>query len=169
MTQATGLYNVVRQVFGSVGIALAATELTRGTARYHDLLAEHVTAFDAATRAFLTRAQAAMAAAGADAGTAYHQAVALLNGTVYRQAAVLAYNHIYALVGLLFLISIPLVLLLGGSASGVVRPAGPPVAGRGTPARAPAPENPQSADAAEGANAPAPSLEPALAGAGLPS
>ena len=30
MTAASGLYNVIRQVFGTVGIALAATFLTQG-------------------------------------------------------------------------------------------------------------------------------------------
>ena len=43
MTAASGLYNVVRQVLGSVGIAVAATELVRSQSRYHDVLAEHVT------------------------------------------------------------------------------------------------------------------------------
>ncbi len=112
MTAATGLYNVVRQVCGSVGIALAATELTRGTSRYHDLIAEHVTGFDATSLGFLARAQAAMAAAGADAGTAYQRALALLNLNVLRQAAVLAYNHVFELVTLLFVVAVPLVALL---------------------------------------------------------
>ncbi|HEX9107097.1 MAG TPA: DHA2 family efflux MFS transporter permease subunit, partial [Longimicrobiales bacterium] len=112
ITAATGLYNVVRQVCGSIGIALAATELTRGTARYHDALAEHVTGFDATSAAFMARAQAAMQAAGADAGTAYQRALALLNGSVLRQAAVLAYNHVFELVTLLFVLAVPLVFLL---------------------------------------------------------
>ena len=112
MTAATGLYNVVRQVCGSVGIALAATELTRGTARYHDMIAEHVTGFDPVSASFMARAQAAMAAAGADATTAYHRALALLNLSVMRQAAVLAYNHVFELVTLLFVFAVPLVLLL---------------------------------------------------------
>src|SRR5512142_833908 len=89
LTAATGLYNVVRQVCGSIGIALAATELMRGTTRYHDMLAEHVTSFDPTASAFMARVQSGMVALGADAGTAYQRALALLNGTVTRQAAVL--------------------------------------------------------------------------------
>ena len=43
LTAASGLYNVIRQVFASVGIALAATFLTRGEIRYRAILTEHVT------------------------------------------------------------------------------------------------------------------------------
>ena len=112
MTAATGLYNVVRQVCGSVGIALAATELTRGTARYHDMIAEHLTASNPAAMSFLSRVQGGMTALGSDAGTASHRALALLNLSVHRQAAVLAYNHIFALVTILFVVAVPLVALL---------------------------------------------------------
>lgn len=41
MTAATGLYNVVRQVMGSVGIAIAATTLSSSTVRYHAILSEN--------------------------------------------------------------------------------------------------------------------------------
>ena len=44
LTAASGVYNMIRQVFGSVGIALAATFLTRGETVYHAVLTEHVTA-----------------------------------------------------------------------------------------------------------------------------
>jgi DHA2 family multidrug resistance protein len=101
-----------------VGIALAATELTRGTARYHDAISEHVTASSPAAMAFLNRAQAGMMALGSDAGSAYHRALALLNLIVTRQAAVLAYNHIFALVTVLFVVAVPLVALLAKPADG---------------------------------------------------
>ncbi|HEX5438333.1 MAG TPA: DHA2 family efflux MFS transporter permease subunit [Gemmatimonadaceae bacterium] len=114
MTAATGLYNVVRQVFGSVGIALAATEITGGTARYHDILSQHITMFQGSTRQFLQQATAAMMHAGADAYTAAQRALALLDGKVTLQAAVLAYNHVFWLITLLFIVVIPLVFFLSG-------------------------------------------------------
>ncbi len=114
MTAASGLYNVVRQVLGSVGIALAATELTRGQARYHDALAEHVTQYSLATQQWLQSVTAGMMQAGASAVTATKRALALLDGEVTRQAMVLAYNHVLLLVAALFAISLPLVLLVRG-------------------------------------------------------
>ena len=115
MTAATGLYNVVRMVCASIGIAVAATQLSYGTARYHDRLAEHVTLYGEGTRLFLQRVTAAMLAAGSDPVTAGKRAVAILDGLVTRQAVVLAYNHIFQLAAALFVISLPLVWLLKGS------------------------------------------------------
>ena len=102
----------VRQVFASIGIAVAATQLSYGTHRYHDVIAEHVTLYGEGTRLFLQRATAAMRAAGADPVTAAKRAVAILDGQVTRQAVVLAYNHIFELAAALFVLGIPLVLLL---------------------------------------------------------
>ncbi|MGD2067931.1 MAG: MDR family MFS transporter [Gemmatimonadota bacterium] len=112
MTQATGLYNVVRQVFGSVGIASSATVLSRSVGRYQAVLGEHLTRFDPGVRGFLGAATVGMMQRGGDLATARLQALALLRGKLTRQAAVLAYNHVFALVTLLFLFSVPLVLLL---------------------------------------------------------
>jgi DHA2 family multidrug resistance protein len=123
MTAASGLYNLVRQVMGSVGIAIAATQLERGQAIYHDALATNVTIYSPATQSWLRAATAGMMQAGADAYTAGRRAVDLLNFRVARQAAVLAYNHVLWLVALLFALSVPLVLLLktgrGGKAAAV--------------------------------------------------
>jgi len=114
MTAAAGLYNVVRQVMGSVGIAAAATELVRSQTRYHDALAANVTIYDPATQSWLHAVTAGMVHAGADAYTALRRALQILNLEVAKQAAVLAYNHVLLLVALLFLVSVPLVLLLRG-------------------------------------------------------
>jgi DHA2 family multidrug resistance protein len=114
MTAASGLYNVVRQVMGSVGIAAAATELVRSQARYHDVLATHVTPYDPATQSWLQAVTAGMIHAGVDAYTAMQRALHILNLEVTKQALVLAYNHVLLLVALLFIVSAPLVLVLRG-------------------------------------------------------
>jgi DHA2 family multidrug resistance protein len=110
MTAATGLYNVVRQVMGSIGIAVAATLLTHSEATYHAVLAED--AAGPVAQQWLLSVTAKMQALGADAATARQRALDLLDGKVSQQATVLAYNHIFLLVAALFLIVLPLVLLL---------------------------------------------------------
>jgi DHA2 family multidrug resistance protein len=112
LTAASGLYNVVRQVCGSVGIAAAATLVSRGTVLYRSRLSEAVTPANPAATAFLRAAERATASLGGDAATATKRALALLDGYVTHQAAVLAYNHVYQLITLSFLLSLPLVLLL---------------------------------------------------------
>jgi DHA2 family multidrug resistance protein len=124
MTAASGLYNVVRQVMGSVGIALAATQLTRGQAVYHDRLAEHVSIYGAATQSWLHAVTAGMMRRGADAATAMREALRILDLDVTRQAAVLAYNHVLLLVAGLFLVGFPLVLLVRGHRDAKVELAG---------------------------------------------
>ncbi|HUX34319.1 MAG TPA: DHA2 family efflux MFS transporter permease subunit [Gemmatimonadaceae bacterium] len=110
MTAATGLYNVVRQVMGSIGIALVATMLTHGQSRYYSQLAEDTGSPMA--RQFLAGAEAAMRHLGASFDVARQQALGLLSVRVMRQATVLAYNHIFMLVAAAFVVIVPLVLLL---------------------------------------------------------
>jgi DHA2 family multidrug resistance protein len=113
VTAATGLYNVSRQVFGSIGIAIAATQLTTGVTRNHAILAEQAGQANPAAVAWLSRVTAAMMArTGADLATARQEALKLLDLTVTRQAAVLSYNHVFVLVSLLFLFALPLVFFL---------------------------------------------------------
>ncbi len=111
MTAATGLYNVVRQVMGSVGIAVAATTLSSSTSRYFAVLSEDA-GWSSVARQRLQQLTAGMMSKGADAITAKAQALELIEGTITRQAAVLAYNHVFVLVAALFVIAFPLVFLL---------------------------------------------------------
>ena len=111
MTAATGLYNVVRQVMGSVGIAIAATTLSSSSVRYHAILSENAGASRIGAQ-WVERVAAGMMSKGADAFTAKAQALRILNGVIGRQAAVLAYNHVFVLVSALFVIGFPLVFLL---------------------------------------------------------
>lgn len=119
LTAATGLYNVVRQVCGSIGVAVAATLLARDTFRYHAVLGEHVSMMNETTRLWLNQATAGMMRSGVDRFTAARRALELLDLNVTKQAAVLAYNHVFLLITVLFTLGIPLVLLLRrGQAAG---------------------------------------------------
>jgi DHA2 family multidrug resistance protein len=112
LTAASGLYNVVRQVCGSVGIALAATLVARGTVVYRSRLSEAITPENPAVSNWLHAGAQASASLGTDAAAAKLRALALLDGYVTRQASVLAYNHVYQLITLSFFAALPLVLLL---------------------------------------------------------
>lgn len=112
MTAATGLYNVVRQVFGSIGIAIAATELTSNTSRYHDILTAHMDIRVLQSQHVLRETAAAMQRLGLDSIAATQRALAILDQRVTAQATVLAYNHVFQLIAALFVLSIPLIVLL---------------------------------------------------------
>jgi MFS transporter, DHA2 family, multidrug resistance protein len=113
VTAATGLYNLSRNIFGSVGIAISAAQLTSGMSRYHAMLAERVNIANSAAVNWLQTATAAMMArTGVDINTARAMALRMLDGTVARQAAVLSYNRVFVLVAILFVFALPLVFLL---------------------------------------------------------
>ncbi|HEX5031809.1 MAG TPA: DHA2 family efflux MFS transporter permease subunit [Candidatus Eisenbacteria bacterium] len=114
VTAGAGLYNVVRQVFGSVGIAVAATQISTGTSRYHDTLAAQVNPYSEATRQWLADATAGFMQSSVDSLEAARRALSMLDQTVLAQATVMAYNHVFLLVALSFAVAIPLAFFLRG-------------------------------------------------------
>lgn len=112
LTAASGLYNVTRQVFASVGIALAATFLTRGEQRYHAILVEHVTHYSDIVIGMVGQFMQHVFITGKGVTGTEMEAIGLLEGIVTRQASMLAYNHVFSLICILYLLSMPLVLLI---------------------------------------------------------
>jgi DHA2 family multidrug resistance protein len=112
MGYATSLFNLMRNIGGSVGIALTGTMLARNSQSATLTLGAHVSAYDPASQRMFAQLRAAMMAAGADAVTATNRAYAVLFGTVQRQATMVSFVGIFQLLGLLFLALLPLVLLM---------------------------------------------------------
>lgn len=112
LTAAAGLYNVIRQVFASIGIALAATFLTRGEIRYRAILTEHVTSYSDTALESLRQLQSYLFSIGANASGTDMETFKLMEGIVGRHASMLAYNHVFFLIAVVFLFSTPLALLI---------------------------------------------------------
>jgi DHA2 family multidrug resistance protein len=118
MGNATSLYNVMRNIGASTGIALIQTFVARQQQLHIARLAEHVNPYDNATVLLLARLKAAFAAAGADAVTAARRAAAAVWGMVQRQAAIMSFLDAFLLLGALFIVLLPLVLLMRRPAHG---------------------------------------------------
>jgi len=125
VTAAAGLYNVVRQVFGSVGVALAATQLQTSTQRFHDILSWRITGYGDAATHWLQMVRGGFAATAADSALATQRALAALDRVVLGQATVMAYNHAFLLVAILFVVAVPLAFLLRGQPRGAADHAEP--------------------------------------------
>jgi DHA2 family multidrug resistance protein len=107
----TSLYNLVRNVGGSFGIAIATTLLARfGQVNAHRL-AEHVDAYGLASRAMLSQMIQGFVARGSDVVTAQRQAIAAIYGMTARQAYLLSFIQIFRLLGIVCLVLLPLVLV----------------------------------------------------------
>jgi MFS transporter, DHA2 family, multidrug resistance protein len=112
MGNATSLFNLMRNLGGGVGIALTGTYLQRHRQVVGAALGEHVTAYDPTAQSMLSQITSAMVAAGADVATATQRAYAILQGMIVRQASMVTYVTIFRLLGVVFLLMIPLVFLM---------------------------------------------------------
>lgn len=110
--QGAAIFNLSRQLGGSIGIAALATLLVRFTATYRAVLSEHITVYDPAVQARLAAGTRAFMATSPDSTTAAHRAVEALSRTLDAQASLLAYEQIFRIVGVIFLLSMPLILFL---------------------------------------------------------
>ncbi|HEX2779267.1 MAG TPA: DHA2 family efflux MFS transporter permease subunit [Gemmatimonadaceae bacterium] len=121
--QGTGLFNLTRQLGGSLGIALMATLLTRFIKSEKAVLTEHVASTDPNVLARVDAMTRALVAKGASVGAAKLQAIAILDRQIGAQASVLAFSRIYLLSGIALLCALPLLLLFRtGRARGSLGP-----------------------------------------------
>ena len=120
LAQGTGMFNLTRQLGGSLGIAISATLLSRFTAQSRALLSEHVVSTDPNTVARINGITTALVARGMNAISAKQQALMILDRQLQGQASVLAFSKLYLLSGLALLISLPLLFLFrSGKARGL--------------------------------------------------
>ena len=112
MGNATSLFNLMRNLGGSTGIAVSSTLLVRHQQSYVNVLGEHVNPYDAATLALLEGTRARFLALGGDPVEAIQRAYATVFGIVQRQAAMLSFVHAFQLLGILFVVLLPLILIM---------------------------------------------------------
>ncbi|MFZ0134339.1 MAG: hypothetical protein WAK95_17505 [Desulfobacterales bacterium] len=112
MDDRAGLYNVIRLVFGSVGIAGVATRLDDGTIAAGAMLMKNLTPYRETMTAWTRSLTTALSAHGSAAGTARLQGLQLIYNEVMRQATMISYNRVFFLVSVVFALTLPLVLIL---------------------------------------------------------
>ncbi len=122
MGNATGLFNLLRNIGGSVGIAISATLLARFSQFYQNNLVAHVDPYNPAARAKIEALTQAAIARGIDPVTAGKIALATVYRLVQQQSGMLAYNRIFWILGVAFLAVIPFLLLLGRGKPGGAPP-----------------------------------------------
>src|SRR5690606_19662131 len=87
MGYATSLFNLMRNIGGSIGIAVTGTMLQRQRQTAAAVLGENVSAYDPTTQSLLEQITNGLMAGGTDAATAAERAYAVLHGMVLRQAS----------------------------------------------------------------------------------
>jgi DHA2 family multidrug resistance protein len=112
MGNATSMFNLMRNLGGSMGIASATTFLFRRQQFHTHLIGASVTHYNPQTQVYVSGLQANMVAHGADASTAAHRAYGMIWGMVQRQASMAAFVDTFRAMSLVFLVMIPLLFLM---------------------------------------------------------
>jgi DHA2 family multidrug resistance protein len=112
---AAGLYNMARNLGGSVGLALLGTFIDRRDA-YHDaVIRESLTANSTIGRDHVAASAGGFLAQHGDPAFAHMQALGPLAGQIYQQAAVMTYSETFYVLGVALLLCVPLALVLRNS------------------------------------------------------
>ena len=112
LADATGLNSLIRQMGGAVGLALFATLLGHQSVIARGGMDGHITATRPEVWRQLQATEAGLIARGLDAASAKTAAVQSMTGRVMLQSTVLAFDHIFVVAGLLFLLVLPLLFFL---------------------------------------------------------
>jgi MFS transporter, DHA2 family, multidrug resistance protein len=118
MGNATAIYNLIRNIGGSIGIAIVTTMVNR-RAQFHQMrLVEHMTPYDPM---YYQRAQQGanlLQQSGLDPSTARQGGLYIIYENMIRQASMLSFDDVFYALAVMTLILIPLVLFMKQSKEG---------------------------------------------------
>ncbi len=104
---ASGIYNLMRNTGGSIGIAAMTTLLARGEQTHQNILSGYLNQYNPAFQAAVQNIQNSLGAGGS-----LEQAYGSIYGTLVRQASVLSYIDNFRLLAILCLLAAPAAFLL---------------------------------------------------------
>jgi DHA2 family multidrug resistance protein len=112
MGNATSLFNLMRNLGGSMGIAILVMLNERYSQKYTSIIGAHVNAYDASSQQWFGQLQGLFLGTGSGAELADRRAYGVLFGMVQQQAAMRAFIDLFMILTVMFLLMIPLVLLM---------------------------------------------------------
>jgi len=112
MGNATSMFNLMRNLGGSFGIAAATTYLFRRQQFHTNQLGARVTAFSPMAQAMSRGLQTTMIAHGSDPVTASRQAYVSIWRLIERQASMLSFVDTFLAMALVFLLVLPLLFVM---------------------------------------------------------
>jgi MFS transporter, DHA2 family, multidrug resistance protein len=112
MGNATSIFNLMRNIGGSIGIALTQTLMARGHQMHVNLLGSHVSAYNPLVQERIRQLQSVFASQGSDPVTAAQRAHGALWGAVQQQASILTFNDIFRLMAIIMLLLAPVSFIM---------------------------------------------------------
>lgn len=102
---ASGLFNMIRNLGGSIGIAILSTLLSWREQFHSNRIGESVSLFDPVTQQRIEQLTQAFVSRGSNPILAHDQAIAAIDNLVRREAFVMAFNDCFYFVGIALLVS----------------------------------------------------------------
>ncbi len=108
MGNATSVFNLMRNIGGSTGIAASQTLMSRLNQAHTNILGTHVSPYNPVTQERIRQLQSTFVSRGTDPVTATQRAHGILWATVQQQASILTFNDIFLIFGIILMVLIPL-------------------------------------------------------------
>jgi DHA2 family multidrug resistance protein len=122
MGNATSIFNLLRNLGGSFGVAIVTTILAR-RAQFHQVhLVEHLSPFDRSFQTVVPRISQMLQHRGVMVPPQDQRTLGVIYNQLLRQASMLSFNDVYHLLSIMMLLILPLVLLMK---KGTEAPSGP--------------------------------------------
>jgi DHA2 family multidrug resistance protein len=119
--QLSSMINFVRNIGGSIGIAVVSTLVTRATQQRANYMSAKLRNGNPNFRAMISGMTATLRSQGVSAAEAMHQSYGRIEAMVQRQAAALAFKDVVSLLAVLVLFLVPVAFIMQKPQSG-----GPP-------------------------------------------
>jgi DHA2 family multidrug resistance protein len=112
MGNASAIYNLLRNLGGSFGVAFVTTIIARGAQTHQNGLVEHLTPFDRGYQIAVSQAGQALRYSGMNPVVANSAGPATIYGQLLRQASMLSFNEAFYLLSIFMIMILPLVFLM---------------------------------------------------------
>lgn len=112
MGNATGIFNLARNIGGSIGIAITQTFLVRLAQAHQNYLVYNANPYNPTFRNMVENIKSGMIARGSDAWTATYQGLTVIYDMVQKQATMMAYIDIFWMVTAAYALMLPFIFLM---------------------------------------------------------
>jgi len=112
MGNASAIYNLLRNLGGSFGVAFVTTMLARREQIHQFRLVEHLTPFDRSYQIATQKAAAILQYSGLDPSTANQGSLGLMYGRFLKETSMIAFNDTFWLLSIFLICIVPLVFLM---------------------------------------------------------